>query len=69
MSHSADKFSLITLIAALLLVVGNANFYHFPGEVTTVFTGIRVLYPDLRETQRIGIKLDVLSTDFLETYQ
>lgn len=49
--------------------VGNADFYYFPGEVTTVFTGIRVLYPDLRETQRIGIKLDVLSTDFLETYQ
>lgn len=38
--------------------VGNAAFYDFPGNVTTIYTALGMIYPDLRTTQRTGVKID-----------
>ena len=44
--------------------VGNVAFYDFPGEITTAYTAIGILYPDLTPTQRSGIKIDSLVETF-----
>jgi len=38
---------------------GNVSTIVLPGNVETMITGIGVYYPDGRETQRVGIKLDM----------
>lgn len=38
--------------------VGNAKSYDFPGKITTMYTSIGILYPDLTPTQRCGVKID-----------
>ncbi|MDR2038645.1 MAG: peptidase S41 [Bacteroidales bacterium] len=38
---------------------GNVSWIVFPGNVQTMITGIGVYYPDGRETQRVGIALDM----------
>ena len=38
---------------------GNVSSIILPGNVPTMITGIGVYYPDGRETQRIGVKLDM----------
>lgn len=38
---------------------GNVTFVYLPGELTSVFTGLGVLYPDGRSTQRVGMVPDV----------
>lgn len=38
---------------------GNVSGFYLPGGVYTMFSGVGVLYPDGRETQRIGIVADI----------
>lgn len=37
---------------------GNIVEFSFPGNISTVFTGIGIYYPNLKATQRKGIKID-----------
>ena len=37
---------------------GNIDTFVFPGNITTIFTSLGVLYPDLSPTQRTGIRID-----------
>src|SRR5690554_2809624 len=37
---------------------GNITMFHFPGKIETIFTGIGIYYPDMKPTQRVGIKID-----------
>ena len=39
---------------------GNVSFLYLPGGVKTMFTGIGVYYPNGAETQRIGIRPDII---------
>jgi C-terminal processing protease CtpA/Prc len=38
---------------------GNVSGFYLPGGIYTMFSGISILYPDGRETQRIGIVPDI----------
>lgn len=38
---------------------GNITQFHFPGNISTIFTGIGIYYPDLTPAQRRGIRLDL----------
>lgn len=38
---------------------GNVSAIYLPGNIYTMISGIGVYYPDGRETQRIGVKIDV----------
>lgn len=37
---------------------GNVTKFDFPGKIQATFSGIGIYYPDLTQTQRIGIKID-----------
>lgn len=37
---------------------GNIVQFHFPGNISTIFTGLGIYYPDLTPTQRKGVRLD-----------
>jgi C-terminal processing protease CtpA/Prc len=38
---------------------GNVSGFYLPGGIYTMFSGISILYPDGRETQRIGVVPDI----------
>lgn len=38
---------------------GNITKFNFPGNISTIFTGIGIYYPNLAPTQRKGIHLDI----------
>jgi C-terminal processing protease CtpA/Prc len=38
---------------------GNVSSIYLPGGILTLISGIGVFYPDGRETQRKGIKIDI----------
>ncbi|RYE27249.1 MAG: hypothetical protein EOP45_01840 [Sphingobacteriaceae bacterium] len=46
---------------------GNVSGITFPGGLNTFFSGLGVLYPDGKETQRIGIDLDTVFCFFQNT--
>jgi carboxyl-terminal processing protease len=37
---------------------GNVKQVNFPGNIETLFSGLGIYYPDLKPTQRVGIKID-----------
>lgn len=38
---------------------GNITQFHFPGNISTIFTGLGIYYPNLVPTQRKGVRLDI----------
>lgn len=40
---------------------GNVSYFYLPGGIYTYFSGCSPLYPDGRETQRVGIDIDIIS--------
>ena len=38
---------------------GNVSMFSLPGGIQTMFSGLGVYYPDMTETQRVGIRIDV----------
>jgi C-terminal processing protease CtpA/Prc len=38
---------------------GNVTKIHLPGNISTQFTGLEILYPTGKETQKIGINVDI----------
>lgn len=65
---SAEFHTMAFQIAPNSMVVGSTtagadgnvtNFFYLPGGVYTRFSGIGILYPDGRETQRVGIVPDL----------
>lgn len=37
---------------------GNVSFFELPGGIQTLITGLGVFYPDNKQTQRVGVKID-----------
>jgi hypothetical protein len=47
---------------------GNVLYFTFAGNIQTTLTGIGIVYPDGRQTQRCGIKIDYLVNPTIEDY-
>lgn len=48
---------------------GNITYIPLPGNFIAVFTGLGVYYPDGRETQRVGIKPDIVVEQTINGYR
>ncbi len=48
---------------------GNVTRFSLPGGVYTMFSGIGVYYPDKTETQRTGVKIDIVIKPTLQAYK
>jgi carboxyl-terminal processing protease len=45
---------------------GNASKFRLPGGFDTMFTGLGIYYPDESQTQRVGIKIDIVIKPTIE---
>ena len=45
---------------------GNIALFKLPGDVSAVFSGLGVFYPDGTQTQRVGIKINTIITPTLK---
>ena len=48
---------------------GNVSYITLPGGVSTMISGIGVYYPDKTETQRVGVKIDLVIKPTLEGFR
>ncbi len=74
-SQSASEFAAMALQQAPRATVvgdtssgadGNISWIRLPGSISTCFSGLGVYYPDGSETQRVGVKIDVLVKPTIE---
>jgi C-terminal processing protease CtpA/Prc len=63
----SELFAMALQVAPDVTVIGsattsaneNSSYFKLPGNVQTMLSGVGVYYPDGRETQRVGVKLDM----------
>ncbi|WP_240609337.1 S41 family peptidase [Flavipsychrobacter stenotrophus] len=74
-SQSASEYASIALASTPGAIVvgdttagadGDISIINLPGGGSTMISGIGVLYPDGRETQRVGVKIDKVVRPTLE---
>lgn len=59
----------VTIGTATAGADGNVSYVTLPGGIMIQYTGLGIYYPDGRETQRIGIKPDIIVNETINGYR